>query len=243
MTGSAVRPYGALGLPSARWELTAPESFVLRHATPAGEAPMRPGPRRFDHKERLGRAALALALTGAGRDRTAAAGPRWAALRRAAGGDGVSDALEPVLALYQRARGRRPEAVSVKALDRALRKTWRGYRAVSRDMGLALCARGMLSEAGSRTSLGQQTANLLEAWLDVGRRQLPRRSADSPWAHAYLDGAGASVLLVRELHPYCFARHNDLPVALNEVNVALGVSGFDRAFGDGGGGGDFDGGE
>jgi hypothetical protein len=186
-------------LPDRAWELSAPESYVLRQgmlALPAMTA-------RFAVFELVAREALRL---GSARVRQ---GLRGRELWLVADGVVIDDVDDPslraALSSYSRVRGRRPrsaeldgELVDGVALDDLIKAGARDFGAVE-DGAIAVGLRkaGLLSRE-TRTAVGDRAYGLLDEWLRVGRRRFAEFSGDAAWAKAFLRGAGSAALLLDE---------------------------------------------
>ena len=237
-----------------RWELTAPESYLLRYvdcgATNAGAF-------KLALIELLQREALV--LDGALIRRRWGPGSRSVWLLS----DGPrlpsvdEPALVPVLRLYTRLRERRPEVEGVLVTD--LVKAGARGRAGFRDylsgaVASSLQGRGHLSAARERTPAGDQAEQRLDEWLQIGKHTFPRWSHHASWRRAYLQGAGAAVLLLGSSHPafmqiagistptdqvYAVARGPEngegILDAVDASFIASGVGFGELGFGDGGG--------
>jgi hypothetical protein len=210
--------------PKAGWQLTAPESYVLRYGAyqDAGVEPF-----KLAVKELVVRRALLVKQTETrrflGRIRACSAlkeGPRAAAV--------TEPSLTIVLALYRRlagprsATGRRSGApgnqngaVPMTSFVRAARKQFGGRLGKYRDPHVvgALAQRGLVEKAADPlatvfprtrwfwTDAGAAADENLERWLTIGRLHLRRWVWDDPSrALAYAGGAGASILLLNQLH-------------------------------------------
>lgn len=217
-------------LPPRRWELTAPESFMLRHAASAGYDPEEGLFKRLDRDSALGDRVLGFALMeliagGALRLDRAWVGRRHRPYRwhvewllgRGPVAQSVTDpVLVPVLELQDLVHDRRPRvglaphdhAVHVHGVllydvHRAVTNTWRGSRGYLYDAVVAsMRRRGLLWGRCARTPAGDRAAAGLEAWLTIGKRAFRSWAPKDPaWARAYIEGAGAATLLANEIHP------------------------------------------
>jgi hypothetical protein len=226
-------------LPEQQWELTAPESYVLRYR--ATGANMRLEVFKIALVELLAREALTL---------QGALVPRVLPGRRAVWlvADGArldtitEPALTPVLDAYDRARERRlrvgrashdptvvVEGVEIPSLIRAATNRSGGIKGyVKRDVIGVLQQRGLLSAKNERTGRGEDADGLLERWMDLGMRHLRRQTltagGDRAWVRAYMQGAGAAVLLANELYP-TLARlgHSDRVANVSDQPFAFAI--------------------
>ena len=208
--------------PGLRWNLTAPESYVLNSV---GEGS---GIEAFKLalKELVARRALRVEPVetrrlGFRRERPAlTAGPH--------AGMTAEQPLTPVLDLFVRtgkhtlqateasAAGTRPiEGVLVEDFAKAARKELRSfddYR--DRHVVAALAARGLMrvethkvigvfpNKRKTWTTAGREAVDELEQWLRVGKERLSDWVSDDPAkAFAYTAGAGAAILLMDDLYP------------------------------------------
>ena len=207
-----VGPLHGPGMPARRWELTAPESYLLRYADFGGDSEWHAF--KVGLMELVARRVLRLdavrmprrILPGSRTDWLLSDGPRMGPLDE--------PSLARVLAVYTRLcerqldagvtlgeSARQVEGVGLIRLARAV--TDGGSRPVtylSGDVAAALQRRGLLSAEGERTPAGEQAEEELDVWLSLARRA-ERFQHDGRWLRAYLRGAGASVLLVSAAYP------------------------------------------
>lgn len=195
--------------PSARWRLTAPESYVLQ--TPLDLS----GVEAFKLAVRelvLRRAFYVEQLESAGYLRS---GRTRTVLR--AGIAVTEPALAPLLDLHARARQRGAiDGVLVEDFARAARRrlgrSLAGY--VNSHVYPSLAERGLVQPKEpprwglprrarhELTQAGEDAAAELEKWLRVGRERLEGWTRESPErALAYAGGAGAAILLMPDLYP------------------------------------------
>jgi hypothetical protein len=190
-------------LPSRRWELTAPESHLLRYGDDASGSTAF----KLALMELVTRGALRLEAGWI--RRWPGRGTRFAWL--VADGHRMASATEPALApvlgVFERASERRifpavsywDHAVEFEGVivpDIAKAASRRGFsRFIKDDVAGALRARGLLTDENRRTPAGAQADDELERWLELSR-QFPRWSQrDDGWGRVYLQRAGAAVLL------------------------------------------------
>ena len=202
-------------LPSQRWVLSAPESYVLRFAG-LGLDERRLGAAAFKLAviEVIARRGLRLQgasierrwLPGWRREWMLADGPQMASIRE--------PALVSVTGLYRDLLDRRGR-VGI-ALDRsgdiegvvlsdfvAHSTSWgRGHRGYLTEVAASLRDRGLLAESmTTRTAAGDRAERELDWWMEVAKGPFRRWSSDLEWASAFVLGAGAAVLLVSEARP------------------------------------------
>ena len=198
-------------LPAERWELTAPESVVLRYGprdrTPANAF-------KVALMELVARRALS--LDGAWLRR------RWAPGRRSAWllGDGPrkaevdASALVPLLALHTSLVDRRPRfgvaiddratalrGATLEQYTRAAARNGALRAYVERDVVGALRDRGLLSARGERTPAGDEADLRLDEWIQISGGRLTNWSHDPTWLQSYLSGAGTAVFVATIAYP------------------------------------------
>jgi hypothetical protein len=187
-------------LPDRPWELSAPESYVLRQTVLALPETIA----RFAIFELVARGALRL---GPARVRQ---GLRARELWVVADGDALDDvddgSLRAAVASYARVRGRRTRSAELDgdrvdgvALDDLVKATARDLGAIEDGaIAVGLRKRGLLSRE-TRTTVGGRANRLLDEWLRVGRRRFAEfAQRDAAWATAFLRGAGSATLLLDE---------------------------------------------
>jgi hypothetical protein len=190
-----VGPLHGPGMPARRWELTAPESYLLRYADFGGDSEWHAF--KVGLMELVARRVLRLdgahiprrILPGSRTDWLLSDGPRMGPLDE--------PSLARVLAVYTRLRerqldagvtlgesARQVEGVGLIRLARAV--TDGGSRPVtylSGDVAAALQRRGLLSAEGERTPAGEQAEEGLDVWLSLARRA-ERFQHDGRWLRA-----------------------------------------------------------
>lgn len=202
--------------PADRWELTAPESYLLL------ESRRRPAESRMQAMDRdgaRGLRAFELALKELVLCSTLDSEPAWT--RRwappgwrpewlvSAGPESVdAPALTAALARIDRCRIRRGwsfgsprmvvEGVTVSDLQHRLTRGWRGSRTYVADIEAALRAQSLLGSGKRPTVRGHQATRLLRAWIAAGERSLVRRRVGPDLVALYLAGAGAAALLLSD---------------------------------------------
>lgn len=196
--------------PSARWGLTAPESYVLQLPEPLSSVEA--------FKLALRELALRRALQVERLERKGPLARRRPKVVLRAGTNYLTEpALMPLLELHGRLTGRRGvDGVLVedfaKAARREFSRSLAGY--VDDCVYPSLVQRGLMrpEEVGrlrmlrrrqyALTPAGREAAGELDAWLRVGRDRLEAWARDEPQrALAYAGGAGAAILLMKELYP------------------------------------------
>jgi hypothetical protein len=195
--------------PSARWRLTAPESYVLQAAlNPSGVEAFKLALRDLV----LRRALLVEQLENAGFLRR---GPPRTVLPL---GTSVTEpALAPLLALHPDARQREGlEGVLVEDFARAARRqfgrSFAGY--INDHVYPSLAQRGLVESSEQKrwgvfrrtrhelTPAGREATEELDEWVRVGRERVEGWTRESPRrALAYAGGAGAAILLMPDLYP------------------------------------------
>jgi Golgi phosphoprotein 3 (GPP34) len=195
--------------PSARWRLTAPESYGLQ------------APPRLSGVEAFKLALRELVLRRAlqvEQPETASPLRRGRPRSMLRLGTSVTEpALAPLLDLHARARRRGAhDGVLVEDLARAARREFGrslgGY--VNDHVYPSLARRGLLRSSEHKrwgvfprtrhelTPAGEEAAAEVAEWLRVGRARVEGWTRESPErALAYAGGAGAAILLVPELYP------------------------------------------
>jgi hypothetical protein len=194
-------------LPADRWELTAPESYLLRFT---GCKPRGIDAFTLALQELVARDALG--LQGARIPRRLGIGTRaaWLVTAGPARESATEPALTAALAVFERAfdtRGR--STVDGVALDDLRRQAVREFgsglrRYLEHDLAGALRLRGLLDADGRRTAAGRRADDELDAWLAIGRERLKNWAANPrvpAQATEFLLGAGAAVLLIHDVHP------------------------------------------
>ena len=201
-------------LPSLAWELTAPESFVLRYA--------RTDPSfvivfKLAVTELVARDALR--LEGVRLARGWRPGPRRVWLL--SDGPRIATVDEPALiaplTFYQHVRARRARsgsratdatvaiegvlATHLNPLRPEARRTLVDY--VADDVMRSLRRRGLLTGDGTYTDAGRRADEALDTWMALAAQRLPDWAASRRPALAitYLRAAGAAVLLVPDARP------------------------------------------
>lgn len=195
-------------LPSQPWELTAPESYVLRHVGRA--LPETTG--GFGIYELIARGALR--MESARVRRGLGARERWLITD----GDAIDDVDEPALRaalkVYASVRGRklrRVGGIEGVALEDLVKAARRDYADVDDGaVAVGLRKRGLLSRT-TRSATGDRANGLLDEWLRIGRRRFAEWSHDEGWTSAFLAGAGSVVLLLKE--PAAVAAFADSKIA------------------------------
>ena len=197
---------------SRPWQLTAPESYVLRYAPVT-----RVGVEAFKLalQELVVRGALRVVPVRTPRRLGLSRGRRSLITEGHRFGGCAEPALVPILELYRNTRHRRLPAAAASGADaecegilvehfaKAGRKAFGGYRGyVDRHVAAALEQRGLFHiqrHSGlsgrslySYTADGQRADNELEQWLQKGKRSPGR---------ALLHGAGAAMLLLHQMDP------------------------------------------
>jgi hypothetical protein len=198
--------------PATRWELTAPESYVLQLPRPLQSVQaFKLGLRELVLRRALQVEQLESARV-VGRRR-----PR-AVLRAGAQYASISEtALAPLLAVHARVpQSRGLDGVLVEDFARAARReftrSFAGY--VNDHVYTSLAERGLMEVEESRrlgviprrlhvlTPAGEEAAAELGEWLRVGHERLETWARESPeHALAYAGGAGAAILLMPSLYP------------------------------------------
>jgi hypothetical protein len=204
-----------------RWELTAPETHVLRHR---GDA-YRDEPFKLAVKELVARRVLRVERVKS--PRPLGRKPCYALVDGPLIGTELAQPLTPVIDVYRKARRQSLDAlrdgstvavplqgVLVRDLAKAARKEFRSterYR--ERHVAPALVDRGLLRPGwgvrGLRpvadydwTAAGREADAQLSEWLALGHQNLSRWTAgDLARGAAYAAGAGAVVLLMYDLYP------------------------------------------
>ena len=191
-------------LPAQAWELTAPESYVLRQVGRALPAVVV----RFALVELVARGALRLESARVRHGWRPGARTTWLLAEGPAIDDVAEPSLRAALLLYAHLRGRKPQTAVTEAgelegvtLDELVKA---GSRAPSdfaeiRDSttAAALRKRGLLFRTW-RGSAGDRADGLLDEWLRVGRRRFAEWSHDAAWTRDFLAGAGSAALLINE---------------------------------------------
>ena len=209
--------------PATRWNLTAPESYVLNSVGDGS------GVEAFKLavKELVARGALRIEPVET-RGRLGARKRQSALTQGPQFGRGAGRSLAPVLEVFANAEkrtlqsteasrgGARPvEGVLVEALAKAARKQLGGFdRYRDECVVRGLEERGLMTVSTRRvlgvfassrkgwTESGRQAVDELEEWMRVGRERVRRWALDDPAkALAYASGAGAAVLLMGDLYP------------------------------------------
>jgi len=186
-----------LSSPAEPWVLTAPESYLLRHADRGADAVEAFG---LALKELVAREALCLEMVaivrrlglGARRAWLLARGPELAAV--------TEPSLAAVLAVYERRA--RAAGVLLDDLRRVAGRESRRY--LRRDVAGSLQRRGLLTGDGARTAAGRRANEQLDAWLELGLLRLPLWASDQldpSRALAYVQGAGSAILLIQDGYP------------------------------------------
>jgi hypothetical protein len=192
--------------PSDRWRMTAPESYVLQLPRPLSSA------------EAFKLALRELALRRALRvEQLAEAGLLGRRRRKTVlrtGTQHVSEpALQPLVELHARTRERGgADGVLVedyaKQARRAFTRSFAGY--VNDHVYPSLADRGLMEVEERafkrrryvRTAAGDEAAAELEEWLHLGRGHVEAWGRSEPERLlAYVGGAGAAILLMRDLYP------------------------------------------
>jgi hypothetical protein len=195
--------------PSARWRLTAPESYVLE------------APRHLSGVEAFKLALRELVLRRALQVEQVETAGFLRSRRRGSvlriGTSVTEPALAPLLDLHARARRRGgDDGVRVEDLARAARRDFgrslAGY--VDEHVYPSLAQRGLLRSSEHRrwglfgrtrhelTPAGEEAAAELAEWLRVGRERVEGWTRESPERGlAYAGAAGAAILLMPELYP------------------------------------------
>jgi hypothetical protein len=205
---------GAAELPPDAWELTAPESYLLRYAE-HGPIPIEAF--KLALKELVARNALRVTGAEVARKWLPGTTTVWLITDGPQLGSVSAPALTPVLEMFRHARDRHSRAaVSVAPPHVALEgvvltdfataaaRRSRGFRDyLQRDVEGSLRDRGLLSARGRlvgeprRTAAGRRANEDLGRWLDEGRRRGRWGSAEEPArALDYLRRAGAALLLL-----------------------------------------------
>ena len=199
-------------LPDEPWELTAPESYLLRYGL-GDKAPAYVF--WVALMELVARGAFGLDGVRLRRRWGPAFGSVWLL------GDGPKKArvdepaLAPVIALHTGLIERRPRfgvalndhttehrGVPLERFVRVARRRNGGFRSyMERDVAGSLRRRGLLSTRNERTPAGERADHQLDAWLQLSGAKLARWSHDRTWLCAYLSGAGAAVFLAGIAHP------------------------------------------
>ncbi len=193
--------------PSERWRLTAPESYVLQIPRPLSSVEA--------FKLALRELALLRALRVEQLEEAGFLGRRRRRTVLRTGTQRVSEpALTPLVELHSRTRERDGlDGVLVedyaKQARRAFTRSLAGY--VDDHVYPALAERGLMELQVSgpfrrrrhvRTEAGEQAAAELDAWLRVGRERIEEWAREHPErVLAYAGGAGAAILLMRDLYP------------------------------------------
>jgi len=214
----------------APWELTAPESHVLIYNGDAyGVEPV-----KLAVKELIARQVLRAEIVTRGRLRKDAP-----ALYEGARPNGsVAPALAPMLSAFNAARRRAPgNGVFLSDLRAAARaEVGRLERYHEEHVVPLLVGRGLLIYGSARgfstrptcrcTAAGRDAESELQRWIALGRENLARWRADEP-AHAvaYLQGAGAALLLAEDLYPEIseLHRNDSFHNVLHHDPVTLGL--------------------
>jgi hypothetical protein len=196
--------------PSAGWRLTAPESYVLQLPDPLSSVEAF----KLALRELVLRRALRLEqLETAGLFRRRPKSVLHAGTESAV----AEPALAPLVAVHARAPERRgTDGVLVEDFAREARREFsrsfagyvndhvypmlaeRGLMRVEEQRRLGVVAR----RVHVRTPAGEEAAAELEEWLRVGRERVEDWSRSDPQrALGYAGGAGAAILLMRDLYP------------------------------------------
>jgi hypothetical protein len=188
---------GARELPSQAWELTAPESYLLRYVE---YGPIAIEAFKLALKELVARDALRLQIAEVPRKRRPGTKTVWLITDGAQLGSVTAPALTPVLELFRHARDRHsrtavsawPPHVALEGVlltDFAIAAARRshGFRDyLQRDVEGSLRDRGLLSSRGRlvgeprHTVAGRRANEDLDRWLDEGKRLARRASAEEP---------------------------------------------------------------
>jgi len=206
-------------LPDEPWELTAPESYLLRYGLGWGVPSV--SVFKLGLMELVARRALTLRGSWVRR--------RWAPGRRPVWllGDGPrkasvdEPALIPIIELHDRMLERRPSfgvpfddpvgefpGVPLDRFVSAAARRNGGYSDYAkRDVAGSLRNRKLLSAGKRLTAAGEQAWVQLDTWLDVSRGPLKSWVHNQTWLRAYLAGAGAAVLLAELANPDQKALH------------------------------------
>jgi hypothetical protein len=234
--------------PAARWNLTAPESYLLQLPKPVLSSQTF----RLALRELVLRGALEIeqpAEAGLLRRRKRTllrAGTRYHAI--------PEHALTPILRLHADVPERRGyDGVVLEDLARAARRAFTrslaGY--VNDHAYPSLVGRGLMGEHADRgrwprrgaryfrTPEGDEAAAELDEWLDIGRARVEEWSKTDPErALAYAGGAGAAILLMPDLYPQFDRIGRNADVGAHAYFGDFGqFGGFDSGVDFGGGGG------
>ena len=242
--------------PSEQWQLTAPESYVLRL----------PRPRRHVELFKLALRELVLrrALTIEQLEQAGLFRQRSKTVLRVGTQHMSEPALAPLVELHSRARRRSAsDGVLVEDFAKEARREFTGSLMgyLNNHVYPSLVQRGLMEveeptglrafrrRRHVRTAAGGEALAELEEWLRVGNACLKDWVRDSPErALAYTAGAGAAVLLMPGLYPELERIGRQVPggdAAIGHGWAAdfEGFDGIDAGFGAGGwGGGDSGGG-
>jgi len=211
--GVALRKISGPRLPDEPWELTAPESHVLRYGL-GNHAESMAG-FKLALTELVARQALTLQGAWVRRGWAPGRYPTFLLCDGPRKAEVEERSLLPVLALHTRVTDRRPRrgvpfddpegAVGGVLLPRFVAVAARrdgGYRRyMERDVAGSLRERKLLSAVNARTPAGALASEQLDAWLDVTRRSLFSWSHDQAWLRAYVSGAGSAVFIAQLATP------------------------------------------
>ena len=195
------------------WELTGPESHVLRYGL-GNHAESMAG-FKLALTELIARQALTLQGAWVRRGWAPGRSPTFLLCDGPHKEEVEERSLLPVLALHTRVKDRRPRrgvpfedpdgSVSGVLLPRFVAVAARrdgGYRTyMERDVAGSLRERKLLSAVNARRPAGARASQRLDAWLDVTRRSLFSWSHDQAWLRAYVSGAGSAVFLAQLATP------------------------------------------
>lgn len=203
----------APSLPDEPWELTAPESYVLRYGL--GDRTHALHGFKLALQELVARQALT--VQGAWVRRRWAPGryPTFLLCDGPRKAEVKERSLRTVVGSHTHLVERRPShgvpfsdpegAVGGVLLERFVADAGRrdgGYKAyLEREVASSLRDRKLLSAVNARTPAGVRASEQLDAWMEVSERDLFNWSHDQTWLQAYLSGAGAAVFLAHFANP------------------------------------------
>lgn len=200
-------------LPDEPWELTAPESYLLRYE-PTNSASSREA-FKLALMDLIARDALTLRGAWVPRRWRRGARPWWLLCNGTRKAVLDEPALVPLIALHSDMVQKRPSfgvpfddrTIEVRGvpLDKFVSAAARrngGYAAYLKGhVASSLRNRGLLTVRNRRTPVGEEAWHELDAWLELARDPLKSWIHDPTWLRAYVTGAGAAVLLAEIDYP------------------------------------------